>query len=63
MPQLSLTLGIIALGRKRASCQRVCVCFCFQTFLYIYKTLDVALSLRGGNGILHDNGGVTRLCP
>lgn len=63
MPELSLTLDIIALGRKRASLQHV---FLFpQTFLKKKKrkTLDMALSLRGGNGILHDNGIVTRLCP
>lgn len=54
MPELSLTLDIIAQGRKRA--------FLGRTLLFP-DSVDVALSLRVGNGILHDNSGATRLCP
>lgn len=63
MPELSLTLDIIALGNKRAPLLRECVFLFRLTFFFFFLTFDVALSLRGGNGILHDNGSVTRLCP
>lgn len=61
MPELSLALDIIAGGRKRAFLQ--CMLLFPDFFFFFFEAVDVALSLRVGNGILHDNSGVTRLCP